>query len=123
MASKFKNLGELDITLSPMINYFDNLQDSKFMEVMSLFSKDLGFGNEYHICLFASSWHPQEEGYFESGVQFVDVTGRDEKSIIVDYSTFYKYFRITCEDYLTRHPQDRKKIEEGLKVIRDRYNL
>lgn len=123
MSSKFKNIDEIDVSLSPMINFFDNLQDSKFMEAMSLFSKDWGFGNEYHICSFASSWHPQEEGYFESGVQFVDATGNDEKSVIVDYSTFYKYLSVACEDYLSRHPQDRNKVEDGLKAIRERYNI
>ena len=95
----------------------------KFMHVIELFAKDTGFGNEYHICSFASSWNPLEEGYFESGVQFIDATGRDEKSVIVDYFTFYKFLSMACEEYLTRYPQDRNKVEEALKAIRERYNL
>ncbi len=123
MSSKFGNVEGIDISWGPMINYFENLQDSKFMEVLDYFSKDYGYGNEYHICSFASNWHPQEEGYFETGVQFVDATGKEEKSIIVEYSVFFKFLSVACEDYLSRYPGDRSEVEKELKVIQERYNI
>lgn len=109
---------------APMINFFNNLQNYKFMEVPNCFSKDTGFENEYHICSFASSWYPQEEGYFESGVQFVDATGTSaQQLVIVDYVAFYKFLKMACENYLETHPQDRGKTEDDLKTIRKRYNI
>lgn len=123
MRSGSGDMDGLNASLGPMLNYFNVLEDDKLMDAVTLFSRDIGFGSDYHICSFASNWHHQEEGFFESGVLFVDATGAEEKSVIVDYATFYRYLSMACEDYLSRHPQDRTSIEEALKTIRERYGI
>lgn len=124
MSDRIKNTEKFDIELGPMINYFNALGDRHFMYCLNLFSQNTGFGNEYHICSLASSRHPLEEVEFEGDVRFIDATGTSgEKSVIVDYATFYKFLKMACENYLETHPQDKSKIEDDLKDIRARYNI
>jgi hypothetical protein len=67
MRSGSGDMDGLNASLGPMLNYFNALEDDKLMDAVALFSRDIGFGSDYHICSFASNWHPQEEGFFESG--------------------------------------------------------
>ncbi|AEV68255.1 ribonuclease toxin immunity protein CdiI [Acetivibrio clariflavus] len=123
MRVRIKYSGKYVSEYSPMINYFNRLNDKDFKEAITLFSKDCGFGIDYYSCSFASNWHPLEDGYFESGVQFVDSSGGNERKVIVDYATFYKFLKMACDDYLEDHPEEQNKVEEALKTIRDRYNI
>ena len=107
-----------------MIDYFNNINDSKFLDVVRTLANNCGYSLEYFRCSLASARHPIEEVEFEGDVRFVNATGRSgEQSLIVDYSTFYKYLSMACEDYLTRNHNEKDRIEEALTAIRQRYNI
>lgn len=98
-------------------------EENYYERQLLCFPRIVDFGIDYYSCSFASNWHPLEDGYFESGVQFVDSSGGNERKVIVDYATFYKFLKMACDDYLEDHPEEQNKVEEALKTIRDRYNI
>jgi hypothetical protein len=124
MRDRFKDITNIDVNLAPMLDYYNSIADYEFVKVLEYFSNGFGYGDEYYLCEFPNSWEPWEKEYFENGVRFTVGSGYNkENSSIVDYSTFYKFSRLACEDYLKEHPEDKEKIYEILSAIKVRYEI
>ncbi|MBY8911645.1 hypothetical protein KY305_02575 [Bacillus sp. YC2] len=109
--------------IGPMIDYFNSITDREFLKVLKNFAEELGYGDEYHLCTFASSMEPWEEDYFENGVEFLNGTAGEDVSVIVDYLTFYHYLTNVSDDYLKRVPEHRDQVIDLLEKIKQNYDI
>lgn len=106
--------------------YYKIIGDGKFMEVIENFKNKQGFGIDPVCCIFANEYQPGEEGYFgETGVNFSiqPPMSEVEENAIVDENVFFQYLTEVGEDYLTRRPQDRTRVEVSLKELKEILNL
>ncbi|MEK4718483.1 ribonuclease toxin immunity protein CdiI [Priestia sp. FSL W8-0524] len=106
--------------------YYKIIGDGKFMEVIENFKNKQGFGIDPVCCIFANEYQPGEEGYFgETGVSFSiqPPMSEVEENAIVDENVFFQYLTEVGEDYLTRRPQDRTRVEVSLKELKEILNL
>ena len=106
--------------------YYKIIGDGKFMEVIENFKNKQGFGIDPVCCIFANEYQPGEEGYFgETGVNFSiqPPMAEVEENAIVDENVFFQYLTEAGEDYLTRRPQDRTRVEVSLKELKEILNL
>ncbi|MBE5099381.1 ribonuclease toxin immunity protein CdiI [Priestia aryabhattai] len=113
----------IDSSLSPMVSFYSALSDKKFLKVLNYFSEEVGYGNEYYICTFPGDLEPWEEGYFENGIEFLDSTGGIDKSVNVDYQTFFKCLKKVCHVYIENNADDEEKVMALLNKIKQNYNV
>ncbi|WP_324728516.1 ribonuclease toxin immunity protein CdiI [Lysinibacillus fusiformis] len=106
--------------------YYKIIGDGKFMEAIDNFKNNQGFGVEPVCCIFANEYQPEEEGSFgETGVNFSiqPPMAEVEENAIVDENMFFQYLTEAGEDYLTRRPQDRTRVEVSLIELKEILNL
>ena len=109
MKNRFKNLKDLGPEFEPMLDYFNKIDDSKFVMVVEYLSKGWGFGVRNHACSF------------ENGVKFVNAKGLEGKSVILEYKEFYDYLKIACENYIKSCPDDETTILKYLQRFENEY--
>jgi hypothetical protein len=114
---------DIDSTLSPMISFYSVLSDKEFLKVLHYFSEEIGYGNEYYICTFSGDLEPWEEGYVETGIEFLDSTGGTDKSVIVDYETFLNYLKEVCQVYIEDHAIGKEKVAALLNKTKQNYSI
>lgn len=106
--------------------YYKIIGDGKFIEAIDNFKNKKGFGMDPICCIFANEYQPGEEGYFgQTGVNFSiqPPMAEVEENAIVDEKVFFQYLTEAGEDYLTRRPQDRTRVEVSLKELKEILNL
>ncbi|MED1801135.1 ribonuclease toxin immunity protein CdiI [Brevibacillus porteri] len=110
---------------STVIEYFFLLSDHDFMEALESMAEGYGFSANYRGFNFPDSYHPEEDGYFEEGVEFFITygPGGETNQTIIDNHSYVMYLEIACNDFLTRHSQFDDEVKRYLAQIRDNLNL
>lgn len=85
-------------------------------------SKGHGFGVNYGACIFPDDLDEYDiaNGKMFEGVEF---GLHDDRNVIIDYKTFYYYFKLVCNRYLKTHRKDKKEIYKALREYCDRFNV
>ena len=92
-----------------------------FKERIHDFSKEIGFGNEVLGCIFPTIFEsPDEEGYFEEGVEFYGIVGNDEDEIVIDYVMFLKCVELAYSIYSEKYGRD-EEIEKDIEYMHEKY--
>jgi hypothetical protein len=98
--------------------FFNAVTDSYFVQMVEDFAKGYGVGIDcYYLCSFPDDLDFDEEPF--DGVKVFAV----DSEVVVDYETFYQYLKMACETYISRHPEDKNKINELLKKCKARWGI
>ena len=100
----------------PVYVFFNMISENNFLDVCESFSKGIGRGIEFGVCLFPDDIDIDSDKF--DGVEFSLHSGEE---VVVDYKTFYYYLNKACERYIQTHPVDKPKIEILLEMIRERF--
>ena len=102
----------------PVFVFFNMISDNDFLDVCESFSKGMGRGIQFAVCLFSDDVDIELDKF--DGVEFSLHTGEE---VVVDYQTFYYYLNKACERYIQIHPDpvNKNKIEILLGIIKERF--
>ena len=100
-------------------SFFNNATGKRFYDVVQYLSNKVGVGLEGFVnCSFPEEQEPWEEKF--EGVLFQYEYG---KSIIVDYSTFFYYYRIACKNSPLYQTVERKNLDECIEKVKNNYQI
>jgi len=100
----------------PIYAFFNIIPENDFIEVCENFSKGIGRGIEFAVCLFPNDIDIPSEKF--DGVEFSLHSGEE---VVIDYSTFYFYLKKACERYLHLHNSDKEKLISLLEKIKQKF--
>lgn len=106
----------------PIQAVFNMVSDNRFIQMVSGISTGKGFGENYGACVFPDDLDEYDiatEGIFE-GVEFCLHNGEE---IIIDYQSFFYYFKKICNDYVLDFPQNKTQIEDSLMLFKQKFKI
>lgn len=98
------------------------IRNDFFKFVVKPISNGHGFGVNYGACVFPNDL---DEYDIANGNMFegVECGLHDDRSVVLDYKTFYYYLKLVCKRYLKTHESERKAIYDALKEYCERFNV
>lgn len=106
--------------------YYEHIGEKNLLKALTNYSDSRGYGIEDIWCCFANEYEEWEEDYFgESGVAYYFDYPAVEKdcTVILNYSEFYKYLSVECEEYIKRNVDKEKEANEYLEKIKENLKL
>jgi hypothetical protein len=111
MKTRFSKHNKYDAQLLPMIEYFNNVEDEKFLMIVEYLSKGWGFGlkNRYSC------------SFIDDGVKFIDANGVQGKSVVLSYVEFHEFFDLVCKDFLNENDEKKSEINTCLENFKEKF--
>ncbi len=100
----------------PVYVFFNMISENSFLDVYESFSKGIGRGIEFAVCLFPDDIDIPSEKF--DGVEFSLHSGEE---VVIDYSTFYFYLNKACERYLELHNGDKEILKTLIEKIKQKF--
>ena len=105
----------LDDSHEPAVVVLNAIMGDFFPKVLSLAANRAGFGDDFGGCAFQGSLDPWEAPLPPNCVECVLTDG---ETALITFDEYYYYLEIFASDYIKDYPEQKEKIEELLRQVR-----